>query len=152
MAPNVPSTAGDVSSHPGWVSRPAWVRCPKRRASGGWHQAGKRAAARGQGTMGTGDTHMMDAGGSAVRTRKQPDGVCPAHRSQTGFGQSAGDFKPFLRHKGHRNKMPVRRRGSAASRKRGLHMPVRNTQGASRDGLLQKISFFRGGEKKKKNL
>lgn len=56
-------------------------------------------------------------GTDAVHTRKQPDGVCPAPRSQTGFGQSAGDFKPLLRHKGHGNKMPVRRRGSAVSKK-----------------------------------
>lgn len=79
------------------------------------------------GTVGTQDGCGMDAG-SAVRTRKQPAGVCPAPRSQTGFGQSAGDFKPFLRHKGHGNKMPVRRRGSAVSRKRGLYTLVRNTR------------------------
>lgn len=91
--------------------------------------------------MGAQDGCGMGAG-SAVRTRKQPAGVCPAPRSQTGFGQSAGDFKPFLRHKGHGNKMPVRRRGSAVSRKRGLYTLVRNTHSASRGGLLHSQLFY----------
>lgn len=62
--------------------------------------------------------------------------------SKTDFGQSAGDFKPFLRHKGHRNKMPIRRRGSAASRKMGLRVLVHNTQQASLVRPAAKISFF----------
>lgn len=74
-----------------------------------------------------------------VPTRKQPHGVCPAPGSKTGFGQSAGDFKPFLRHKGHRNKMPIRRRGSAASRKMGLRVPVHNTSKPQRPAA--QISF-----------
>lgn len=40
------------------------------------------------------------------------------------FGQSAGDLKPFLRHKGHRNKMPIRRGGSVPV-KRGFELPRR---------------------------
>lgn len=103
--------------------------------------------AAGRGVMGTvwAQIGCRMGTGSAVRTRKQPAGVCPAHRSQTGFGQSAGDFKPFLRHKGHGNKMPVRRRGSAVSRKRGWYTLVRNTHGASRAGLLHN-QLFEGGK------
>lgn len=74
-----------------------------------------------------------------VPTRKQPHGVCPAPGSKTGFGQSAGDFKPFLRHKGHRNKMPIRRRGSAASRKMGLRVLVHNASKPQRPAA--QISF-----------
>lgn len=101
-------------SRPGGSPRSGPTCQQKREREDG--SGGGRAADRVQGTMGMGWTRDR-CGTDAVHTRKQPDGVCPAPRSQTGFGQSAGDFKPLLRHKGHRNKMPVRRRGSAASKK-----------------------------------
>lgn len=68
----------------------------------------------------------------------------PCPRSQTGFGQSAGDLKPFLRHKGHGNKMPVRRRGSAVSTKRGLRVLVCDTPGASCGGLQHRSAVLEG--------
>jgi len=43
--------------------------------------------------------------------------------------------------------MPVRRRGSAVNGKTGLHVLVRNTQGANRGGLLQKSAFLEGKNK-----
>jgi hypothetical protein len=35
------------------------------------------------------------------------------------FGQSAGNLEPFLRHKGHRDKVPISRGGSAEGREMG---------------------------------